>query len=313
MRNSTVLWLINIFIFIFLMTFFSCRGDHGQREADSDSVIKDSSEVISDSDTLVVEEDPYLYFPTPDSAINYMKNSGKWDRYSKGIIPYMTSYNLPYAEKLLNNEFKRFIVVDKDRMKVFLYDKYGVEEKAYPMVCGKNYGTKHQKADSRTPEGFFSASGIYDSTEWLFTDDNGVTSPKKGSFGPRFIRIKSPITSQIGIHGAGTSHSVGKRLSHGCIRITNDNILELVKLVEVGMPIIVSPGPRDIAVNKDEGYDIPIVNTYGYDKPRNETVKEEVRDTVTEIKVDTTMIESVVPESAPIAEPELSVETDSIN
>ena len=68
------------------------------------------------------------------------------------------------------------------------------------MACAKNYGTKHKKADSRTPEGFFEVEGIYNSTDWLYTDDDGVTSKKKGQFGPRFIRLKIPVTSQIGIH-----------------------------------------------------------------------------------------------------------------
>ena len=45
----------------------------------------------------------------------------------------------------------------------------------------ENFGTKHEKGDSRTPEGLFSVEGIYDSTDWLFTDDDGVTSKKKDS------------------------------------------------------------------------------------------------------------------------------------
>ena len=87
---------------------------------------------------------------------------------------------MEYAEKLVNNTHDGFIIVDKSRMKVVLFDKYGREKLSYGMACAKNYGTKHKKADSRTPEGYFTASGIYDSTEWLFTDDNGKTSPKNG-------------------------------------------------------------------------------------------------------------------------------------
>jgi len=99
------------------------------------------------------------------------------------------------------------------------------------------------------------------STDWLYTDDEGNTSDVKGQFGPRFIRIKSPITSQIGIHGTGSPWSIGKRVSHGCIRITNENILELVKYASVGMPIIVVPGITDRKVNSQEGYNIPYITT----------------------------------------------------
>ncbi len=217
---------------------------------------------ISESDSVKVKDPDKkvpVSFANSSEAIEFMKNSGHWEKYANGIIPKMAEEELVYATKLLNNEFSRFIIVDKASMNVILYSKYGEVEKKYKMACAKNFGTKHKKADSRTPEGFFSAEGIYDSTDWLFTDDNGVTSQKKGQFGPRFIRLKCPNTSQIGIHGTSAPWSIGNRVSHGCIRITNENILELVELVEIGMPIIVSPGSRDMAVNEYEGYCIPSV------------------------------------------------------
>lgn len=236
----------------------------------NNSKIKDSFVDTNKSDTITHSVDsisadtvksPPGKFVDAGEAMTYMEKSGHWDKYKAGIIPRMTQENLPYAEKLLNNTYSRFIVVDKGKMKVQLYDKYGRKELEYGMACAKNFGTKHKKADSRTPEGFFSVEGIYDSTDWLFTDDNGVTSKKKGQFGPRFIRLKIPTTSQIGIHGTCSPWSIGSRASHGCIRVTNENILELVKLVEVGMPVIVNPGSRDMRVNLEEGYDVPYITT----------------------------------------------------
>ena len=49
--------------------------------------------------------------------------------------------------------------------------------------------------------------------------------------------------------------------SHGCIRIANENIMKLVEMVDSGMPVIVTPGRSDMAVNKKEGYDIPSIST----------------------------------------------------
>lgn len=234
---------------------------------------------ISDSDSFVLEEaNPYQIDSTESEDINairlpdkffnvsslktYLNECSDSDKYAQGIIGRIAEYSLDYANRLLHNEYSRFIVVDKSRMKVVLFDKYGREEKTYGMACAKKYGSKHKKADSRTPEGYFAAEGIYDSTDWLFTDDEGVTSDKKGQFGPRFIRLKGgPYTHQIGIHGTVAPWSIGARASHGCIRITNENILELVELVEVGMPIIVVPGRKDMIVNKEEGYDIPWIPT----------------------------------------------------
>lgn len=182
-------------------------------------------------------------------------------RYNAGILPRMLDEVPEYAIKLLNSTHDGFIIVDKYTMRVILYDKYGCVRKEYKMACSKNYGTKHKRRDNRTPEGFFSIEGIYDSTDWLFTDDDGITSQVKGQFGPRFLRLKVPVTSQIGIHGTCAPWSLGGRRSHGCIRISNENILELAELVAPGMPVIVSPGRRDMAVNEEEGYDIPAVST----------------------------------------------------
>lgn len=220
----------------------------------------DSISRLEEADTVKKEEDrvvPQVHFSSVEELQNFIDASPERNAYRQGIIPEIANYSLDYASKLLSNSFDGFIIVDKSRMKVIYYDKYGRERLNYGMACGKKHGTKHKKADSRTPEGFFSVAGIYDSTDWLFTDDDGVTSQKKGQFGPRFIRLKCPQTSQIGIHGTVAPWSIGHRTSHGCIRVTNENIMELVNYAKVGMPVIVVPGKKDMEVNRSEGVDIP--------------------------------------------------------
>ncbi len=203
----------------------------------------------------------YMLFRTAYDAIDYMHRSDSEELFSRGILPQMTKDEFDYAVRLLNSHHRGFIIVDKDRMKVVYFNKYGVEERSYGMACGKNYGTKHKKSDSRTPEGFFSVKKVHNSTDWRYVDDNGVVSTKKGEFGPRFIRLNIPGTTQIGIHGTCAPWSIGGRRSHGCIRILNDNVMELVTLVDSGMPVIITPGRRDMAVNLEEGYDIPSISS----------------------------------------------------
>lgn len=211
-------------------------------------------------------EIPQMSFASTQEVLDYMSSSPHAAEYAQGIIPQMASDELSYATKLINNPYDKFLVIDKQLMRVGLFDKYGCEILSYGMACARNYGTKHRKADSRTPEGFFSVEGIYDSTDWLFTDDNGRTSKKKGQFGPRFIRIKNPVSTQIGLHGTCSPWSIGSRGSHGCIRVTNENILELVKHVTPGMPVIISPSKRDQQVNEKEGYKISMVTMDPYGK-----------------------------------------------
>lgn len=195
------------------------------------------------------------------SLTRYINASADRSKYSSGILPMMISENPEYAAKLLASDHDYFIVVDKGRMRLVLFDRYGRPQLTYRIACARNYGTKHNKPDNRTPEGFFSVEGVYDSKDWLFTDDNGVTSQKKGQYGPKFIRLDTPVSQHIGIHGTSAPWSVGSRTTHGCIRLTNEHILNLVKYVEKGMPVIVTPGMKDRAVNRREGFYVPVVST----------------------------------------------------
>lgn len=202
-----------------------------------------------------------LRLTSAEDALRYMEKSPHSDDYMRGILPKMTHDELDYAVRLLNNTHDGFIVVDKGRMKVIKYNRYGDEEVSFGMACAKNYGTKHAPNDCRTPEGFFSVRKIHNSTDWHYTDEFGNVSAKTGEYGPRFIRLNTPMTRSIGIHGTCAPWSIGGRRSHGCIRIKNENILRLVEMVDSGMPVIISPGKKDMAVNSREGYDIPHIDT----------------------------------------------------
>ncbi len=215
---------------------------------------------LTQNDTLP-ELKPYYSFSSPAGAIEFMMNSENSEEYAHGILPQMANEELSYVEKLINSDHDGFIVVDKSRMKVIKFNRFGVEEESFGMACAKNYGTKHATGDSRTPEGFFSVKQIQNSTDWHYVDDNGVVSEKAGDFGPRFVRLSIPGITCIGIHGTSAPWSIGGRRSHGCIRLTNENIMKFVEMVEPGMPVIITPGKKDMAVNKSEGYDIPSIST----------------------------------------------------
>lgn len=252
--------VIYIALFLLVGSALSSCGRVSRSDGSSeDTTAMTDSPVDTAAEAEEIEpEKPLLSLPTAEEQLSYMRRSGHWENYSQGILPAMAEDAPKYCEKILQAEGKRFIIVDKAKMKVFLYDPYGNVEKKYGIACAKNYGTKHKKGDSRTTEGIFEVKGVFDSTEWLFTDDDGYTSPAKGQYGPRFIRLNIPY---IGIHGTANPGSIGRRCSHGCIRVTNPNILELVQYVEPGMPVIISPGPQDMAVNEREGYKVLSVST----------------------------------------------------
>lgn len=241
-------------------------GNSGQSDSDSaklPTVMPDTFAVDSATDKLVESKDSVVKKPThirsKEEIRQFIADSPHKADYEAGIIPTIAEYVPEYASKLLDNTTNGFIIVDKNTMKLYRYDKYGRELENVGIACSRNYGTKHTKGDNRTPEGFFTIEGIYDSTDWLYTNDAGYTSPARGQFGPRYMRLRTPVTSQVGIHGTAAPGSIGGRRSHGCIRMTNENILRIHKLCTSGMPVIVSPGPRDMAVNQKEGYNVPAV------------------------------------------------------
>lgn len=221
-----------------------------------------SGHTAPDTDTIPMPEVVLVHRPLDhgiddkEQAMEFMNSSIFAEEYAKGVIPIIADQSVEYAERLLKNRHRHFVIVDKKSMHVILYNRFGVEVDRYRMCCSRNYGTKHARRDNRTPEGFFSAGLTYDSTDWLYTDDDGHTSKVKGQFGPRFIRVTNPVTTQVGIHGTCAPWSLGSRSSHGCIRIHNDNILKLVEYVTQGMPIIINPSDKDQRVNRDEGYDV---------------------------------------------------------
>lgn len=281
-----------ISVIIGLCVATACQNNR-QVDADDDTVSEQVQETqVNHEDTVTaIPEKPSI--TNTEEAEAYLKENS--DRYTVGIFPRMAKDNPKYLAKLLDNCEDGFIIVDKGRMKVVLYDSYGREIKEYGMACSKKFGTKHKKGDNRTPEGFFSIEGIYNSTDWLYTDDNGVTSQKKGQFGPRFIRLLIPGTSAIGIHGTCAPWSIGGRVSHGCIRLTNENILDLVERVKPGMPVIVVPGKKDIATNKSEGHNIPwIASTPGQKDPRSEA--ERIAQTMIDEKEKAEQQDTVVPD-----------------
>lgn len=55
-----------------------------------------------------------------------------------------------------------------------------------------------------------------------------------GAFGVLWMGLNIP---HYGIHGTNNPSSIGKVVSHGCIRMHNHDVLELSRLVAIGTPV----------------------------------------------------------------------------
>lgn len=140
-----------------------------------------------------------------------------------------------FAQSLLADNY---IIVSKKNMTLTVYNENDSILLHTKISCGRNFGNKTRKGDNKTPEGTFKVNMIQESSSWTwdFKDGRGKI---KGAYGPYFIRLKTPITTMIGIHGTCYPELIGTRTSSGCIRVHNDIMLELVKLVKVGTEVTI--------------------------------------------------------------------------
>lgn len=138
----------------------------------------------------------------------------------------------------------RIIVVSKQDMRLRVYDYKGTRLMDYGIACGKNFGQKHKVGDMKTPEGMFFVQSIEDASERThdFGDGRGEI---QGAYGPYFIRLDTPGNKGIGIHGTHDPLSIGTRATGGCIRLNNNDLVELVNVVRPGMMVLVTTSFED--------------------------------------------------------------------
>lgn len=131
------------------------------------------------------------------------------------------------------------IIIDKCNLRLYLIENNDTIMNVEVCV-GRNYGDKKRIGDCRTPEGNFTICQIQDSQLWQhdFGDGYGY---RKGAYGPLFLRLKIPKWNSIGIHGTCFPSSIGSRNSEGCIRLRNDDLLELYKYVSINTKVTILP------------------------------------------------------------------------
>lgn len=87
------------------------------------------------------------------------------------------------------------------------------------------------------------------------------------SFGPRWLGLDVPW-GNYGIHGTNKPYSIGRHVSHGCIRMRNEDIIALYAIIPVGTKVTIlghvlgdlRHEPRDLAEG-DIGGDVQLVQS----------------------------------------------------
>ena len=127
-----------------------------------------------------------------------------------------------------------------DKAKLRLYLRKGPDEvlKEYPISIGRGVGQKKSRTDYITPTGVFKIWRVIEDASHLVFDPkwfNEPGEPQKGAYGAKLISFYNPW--EIAIHGTNSPGSIGKRVTHGCIRLRNRDIIELCKYVKPGMQL----------------------------------------------------------------------------
>ncbi len=141
-----------------------------------------------------------------------------------------------------------YIIVEKDKFSLKLFHNSEII-KEFQVAIGKNSGDKQKVGDWRTPEGDFKIESIEPSANWQFDYGDGKGPVK--AYGPWFIRLETKADQTIsgntwtgiGIHGTHDESSIGKCLTRGCLRLHNNDLLELVEflknLPDLHIPVLI--------------------------------------------------------------------------
>lgn len=148
----------------------------------------------------------------------------------------------PFSRYLDTVDSFPFLVIDKDTFTLTVVDSLGFEITHYGVALAVNYGNKTRNGDHKTPEGAFKINQLLNA-RGLTHDFHDGKGPVRDAYGPWFLRLDVPGFWQIGIHGTHKPESIGTRATEGCIRLRNEDILDLKARVRVGTWVIITPDP----------------------------------------------------------------------
>ncbi|MPL93164.1 hypothetical protein SDC9_39290 [bioreactor metagenome] len=94
-------------------------------------------------------------------------------------------------------------------------------------ICIKNYPIASGKAGWPSPIG-----------QWKIVQKGGWGE----GFGGYWLGL-NVTWGNYGIHGTLQEYSIGRAASHGCIRMLNEDVKELYKIIPIGTPVIINGGP----------------------------------------------------------------------
>lgn len=100
-----------------------------------------------------------------------------------------------------------------------------------------------------TPVGKFRINEMVENPDFVVFDFNNTNKPSRGRIPPgpnnplgmRWIAFAHDHGWTIGFHGTANTSVLGQAVSHGCVRMANEDIIKLFPKVKLGTTVIVEP------------------------------------------------------------------------
>ena len=133
------------------------------------------------------------------------------------------------AMKFLPEEGKINLVLDLSDRKVYIFQG-NKQIGSYPVAVGKE--------GWETPKGDFQVIEMQENPVWQDPWSGEIKKPGPNTaLGLRWIGFWTNGKDTIGFHGTPTVDSIGQAASHGCVRMRNDDVVNLFQKVEMGTPV----------------------------------------------------------------------------
>lgn len=151
---------------------------------------------------------------------------GIWGKKSlKALVLHLGSQN-GFCEDLIDTppSAGKWLVINKSKRILTLYENKIILKK-YPVAIGN--------PPSLTPDGKFTIVSKVINPAW---GGGGYAKPIKGGIpanplGYRWLGLSYKSGDDLGVHGNNSPYSIGKNISHGCIRMINSDVEELFEIV----------------------------------------------------------------------------------
>ena len=149
--------------------------------------------------------------------------------------PWRTTPTNPASEKIDPKTLSNgtHLVLKLSDRRVYIYQNRTLKV-SYPVAIGK--------AGWETPTGNYKVMDKQPNPVWEhpWTGEVILEGPKN-PLGARWIAFWTDGKNSIGFHGTPAEQLVGQAVSHGCVRMRNQDIVALYDQVKLGTPVSVKP------------------------------------------------------------------------